>query len=74
MKAGTMFGGLMQYENEEYGKEHAHMEIYTKTEKRQYEVIAVFYSQVYYPADLVFKYIIFSRRRMNWNSTIFMTI
>ena len=56
MKAGTMFGGLMQYENEEYGKEHAHMEIYTKTEKRQYEVIAVFYSQVYYPADLVFKY------------------
>ena len=32
------------------------MEIYTRTDKREYEVISVFYSQVYYPTDLVFKY------------------
>lgn len=56
MKAGTMFGGLMQYEDEGYGEEHKHMEIYTRRDKREYEVIAVFYSQVYYPTDMVFKY------------------
>ena len=56
MKAGTMFGGLMQYEDENYYAEHKHMEIYTRTDKREYEVIAAFYSQVYYPTDLVFKY------------------
>ena len=56
MKAGTMFGGLMQYEDENYCAEHKHMEIYTRTDKREYEVISVFYSQVYYPTDLVFKY------------------
>lgn len=56
MKAGTMFGGLMQYEDENYCAEHKHMEIYTRTDKREYEVIAAFYSQVYYPTDLVFKY------------------
>ena len=56
MKAGTMFGGLMQYEDENYCAEHKHMEIYTRTDKREYEVISVFYSQVYYSTDLVFKY------------------
>lgn len=56
MKAGTMFGGLMQYEDENYCTEHKHMEIYTRTDKREYEVISVFYSQVYYPTDMVFKY------------------
>lgn len=56
MKAGTMFGGLDEYTDQEYCDEHKHMEIYTRTEKREYEVISVFYSQVYYPTDLVFKY------------------
>lgn len=56
MKAGTMFGGLDEYVSEEYYQEHKSMEIYTRTDKREYEVIAVFYSQVYYPSDLVFKY------------------
>lgn len=56
MKAGTMFGHLMEYEEEEYGREHKHMKIYTRTDKREYEVVSVFYSQVYYPTDLVFKY------------------
>lgn len=56
MKAGTMFADLMKYENETYGKEHKHMEIYTRTDKREYEVISVFRSRVYYPEDMVFKY------------------
>ena len=56
MKAGTMFGGLMQYEDEGYAAEHKRMEVHTRTDKREYEVIAVFYSQVYYPTDTVFKY------------------
>lgn len=61
MKAGTMFGGLDEYREEEYYQEHRYMELYTRTEKRDYEVIAVFYSQVYYPTDLVFKYYHFFR-------------
>ncbi len=56
MKVGTMFGGLTRYEDEEYAAEHKHMEVYTRTEKREYEVIAAFYSQIYYPTDMVFKY------------------
>ena len=56
MKAGTMFGGLMQYEDEAYGAEHKRMEVYTRRDKREYEVISVFRSQVYYPTDMVFKY------------------
>lgn len=56
MKAGTMFGSLDEYQDEAYYEQHKYMELYTQTEKRQYEVIAVFYSQVYYVTDLVFKY------------------
>lgn len=56
MRAGTMFGTLDEYQNEDYYKEHRYMELYTKQELRRYEVMAVFYSQVYYSTDLVFKY------------------
>lgn len=56
MRTGTMFGALDEYREEEYYQEHRYMELYTETERRDYEVIAVFYSQVYYPTDLVFKY------------------
>ncbi len=56
MKAGTMFGELDAYKEEAYYQEHKYMELYTKAEKREYEVIAVFYSQVYYSTDNVFKY------------------
>lgn len=47
MKAGTMFGELDAYKDEDYYQEHKYMQLYTKSEKREYEVIAVFYSQVY---------------------------
>lgn len=56
MKAGTMFGELDAYKDENYYQEHKHMTLYTRMEKREYEVIAVFYSQVYYSTDKVFKY------------------
>jgi sortase B len=56
MKAGTMFGTLDEYQSEDYYKEHKTIELYTKEDKRSYEVIAVFRSQVFYSTDQVFKY------------------
>lgn len=56
MKSGAMFGGLLEYIDEEYAKEHNIMEFHTKDEERKYEVLAVFYSKVYNVEDQVFKY------------------
>lgn len=56
MKAGTMFGELEKYQDEAYCKEHGKVLLYTEEDVRQYEVISVFYSQVYYVTDQVFKY------------------
>lgn len=56
MKIGTMFGRLDEYKDEGYYQEHKYMELYTEEELRRYEVIAVFYSQVYYTTDQTFKY------------------
>ena len=56
MKAGTMFGHLTDYKNESYYKEHKDIILYTPQCQRNYEVIAVFYSQVYKKTDDVFKF------------------
>lgn len=56
MKSGAMFGNLTDYENEEYFKEHPSVILHTKECQRNYEVIAVFYSQVYKKTDDVFKF------------------
>lgn len=56
MKSGAMFGNLTDYENEEYYKEHPDVILHTKECQRNYEVIAVFYSQVYKKTDNVFKF------------------
>lgn len=56
MKLGTMFGNLDQYKELSYWQEHQYIDLYTKNELREYQVMAVFYSQVYYPEDQVFKY------------------
>lgn len=56
MKSGMMFGGLKQYAEESYGREHAVISFDSLYEKREYELIAVFYSQVYMNTDEVFKY------------------
>ena len=56
MKSGQMFGKLSLYEDKEYGMSHNIICFDTLYEKREYELIAVFYSQVYYKSDQVFKY------------------
>ena len=56
MKSGMMFGGLKKYAEESYGREHTIISFDSLYEKREYELIAVFYSQVYMNTDEVFKY------------------
>jgi len=56
MKSGEMFGNLIYYQNEEYGREHSIIYFDSLYEHRAYELIAVFYSQVYYAYEDVFKY------------------
>lgn len=56
MKTGAMFGTLERYKKEEYGKEHNILRFDSLYEKREYELIAVFYSQVYKAEEEVFKY------------------
>lgn len=56
MKSGAMFGNLTDYESEEYYQEHKSIILYTKECLRNYEVIAVFRSQVYKKTDQVFKF------------------
>ena len=56
MKSGQMFGGLKLYRDEEYGLAHNRICFDSHYEKREYELIAVFYSQVYYQSEDVFKY------------------
>ena len=56
MKSGEMFGKLSLFNTKEYG--HSHKLIYFDSlyEKRTYELISVFYSQVFYQDQNVFKY------------------
>lgn len=56
MKSGTMFGTLTDYGEESFFQEHRSISLYTKECQRNYEVIAVFYSQVYKKSDQVFKF------------------
>ena len=56
MKSGEMFGNLNRYESETYGKEHNIIKFDSLFEKRQYELISVFYSQVFDDDSTAFKY------------------
>lgn len=56
MRNGEMFGDLDLYKDETYGKEHSRICFDSLYEEREYELLAVFYSQVYYESDDVFKY------------------
>ncbi len=56
MNDGTMFGKLYLYADEEYGKEHSTIRFDTIYETGEYELMAAFYSQVYYTTDTCFKY------------------
>lgn len=56
MRSGAMFGNLTDYESKEYFENHRQMILYTEECQRNYEVIAVFRSQVYKKSDDVFKF------------------
>lgn len=56
MKSGAMFGNLTDYEDKEYFENHRYITLYTEECQRNYEVVAVFRSQVYKKTDSVFKF------------------
>lgn len=56
MKSGAMFGTLTDYEEESFFQEHSAITLYTKEKQRNYEIVAVFRSQVYKKTDQVFKF------------------
>ncbi len=56
MKSGEMFGNLNLYADEEYGKEHSVICFDSLYEEREYELIAVFESEVFGKTENVFKY------------------
>ncbi len=56
MKNGSMFGSLDYYRDETYCREHNIIEFSSLYEKRRYEVISVFLSQVFKADQDVFKY------------------
>lgn len=56
MKNGEMFGELPGYVSEEYGRKHSIICFDSLYEHRKYQLIAVFYSQVFYADQDVFKY------------------
>lgn len=60
MKNGTMFEDLMKYAKEDFYKEHPNIKFTTNKEDVEYEIIAVFYSRVYYKSEKdVFRYYYF---------------
>ncbi len=56
MKSGAMFGHLLDYEDAKYYEDHKLITLYTETVQRNYEIIAVFRSQIYKKSDKVFKF------------------
>lgn len=56
MKTGDMFGKLHLYQEKSYGLTHSRIQFDTLYEDRRYELISVFYSEVYEKQDKVFKY------------------
>ena len=56
MNSGAMFGTLLDYADEAYYQEHKNIILYTEECQRNYEVIAVFRSQVFKKSDTVFKF------------------
>ncbi len=56
MRSGAMFGNLTDYAKKSYYEQHKEMLLFTADCERKYEVIAVFYSQVFKKKDTVFKF------------------
>ena len=59
-KQGIMFEDLMKYSNEDFYKEHKRIKFTTNKEDKEYEILSVFYSRVYYQNEKnVFRYYYF---------------
>lgn len=59
-KQGMMFENLLKYAKEDFYKEHTKIRFTTSKEDSQYEIMAVFYSRVYYADEQnVFRYYYF---------------
>jgi sortase B len=56
MKNGTMFAALENYKDEDYYKDHPAIRFDTLYEHQEYEIIAVFESQIYRKSETVFKH------------------
>lgn len=56
MKSTTMFSSLINYKDESYFREHPTIHFDTIYEEADYQILSVFYSQVYKKSDQVFKY------------------
>lgn len=61
MKSGEMFGELENYKDPEYASEHALIQFETKEGVREFQVMAAFYSRVFYEDEAVFKYYDFTK-------------
>lgn len=60
IKDGTMFQNLLEYKDENYFKQHPIIKFTTEKEDKEYEIIAVFESRVYYQSEQnVFRYYYF---------------
>ena len=56
-KNGTMFEDLMKYKDEQFFKSHPTIKFTTTKEDTEYQIIAVFFSRVYYKSEQnVFRY------------------
>jgi sortase B len=56
MKSGMMFAHLLDFQSKDFYKKHKTISLDTLYEKREYEVVAAFYSQIYEENTDVFKY------------------
>ncbi len=56
MKNGTMFAGLAKYRKRSFYKEHPIILLDTLYEQQEYEIIAVFESQIFRKSDTIFKH------------------
>ena len=55
-----MFEDLLKYEKEDFYKEHKKVKFTTNEEESEYEILAVFYSRLYYKSEKdVFRYYYF---------------
>lgn len=56
MKNKTMFGSILNYQDEAYWREHPIIHFDTRYEQREYQIVAAFFDRVYDENDACFKY------------------